>query len=976
MITWSWCCVCELEPDPVAGCTSCLEHMTLPERREVLRTVFKRRCGNSGSPNAMRAHGKGVASPPHLQELMLNLHDMVWPLREAAPPNDRYGHKFKVHRWMLVGKQVCRESFLAACGVSDSMLRTVKSFAECGVGPAALASKQSALRMCAVLKQVKDGTGRVVTQKRGIATQWWKRQLMVMDWMPNENCVVFRGPPWKHMHEQVYMKEVRPEDALSRKTWMTAREDALKQLERELPGARPGLACKRSARHSKFPECSECAKLRKRYLELAADAKVDPKLLKEAIDAMEAHRAVWSRDRELAINMRNHCFLCEGADTAYEQDDKCGSFWLQAPVDSSGRMAKDLAKAVYPFAIQGNIMCGTGGIVRLGVIPKNVKCGSNFGLTNLLIVLLRKKEKGGLPKKLIRHTDGGPDNVCWTTHVFHWLLVYLGVFDDLMWFRFDSGHSHTEVADRLFSCLKHIFERDDASRVHGVQDFVDLEAQVAKALETCKETVQLEFNFANFDFKEYFKNTCENDFHGYGLVNVFQYTYRETLWQHGGVHVSYKTRLSDEYAMKPHNEGTPLTTTAMGVLFVMKPPDLRYEPHREAFSDPKSNAKRDSTADDSHSKPTDSCKEILSKQPENNVGPRARKTWYALWKFHSTYGHAGQIPNFDGTAQKIVYTYKGGEPPTKPFLPANDDAAIALSGAPFLFKDAIQKLADLTRRPNINYNPFTQAPPVNWVQPAATAEPAPAAPAAGDSSGVQDHEVTHAGYKRTQMVADDLKADDHQWAGEQNSRLDAADIEAGKLYIVQLEVRDGEFWVGLVATKESTTAVNVAGTAEPGWECSWFGRNSHGFKWPKHVGFKPWVGQGLEGGETEFLPSDSFLLKVLGRDLTSGSKIEGDEPLEGASVRTSPCLNDNFMVRLRLFCSLHRLIATSAREPKERDDGSRRKATVPPARKRQATAAAPAAAAGAGAKRPNPRAGTSAETSAAVQRPRRSGSSS
>ena len=86
----------------------------------------------------MRAHGKGVASPPHLQELMLNLHDMVWPLREAAPPNDRYGHEFKVHRWMLVGKQVCRESFLAACGVSDSMLRTVKSFAECGVGhPAA-----------------------------------------------------------------------------------------------------------------------------------------------------------------------------------------------------------------------------------------------------------------------------------------------------------------------------------------------------------------------------------------------------------------------------------------------------------------------------------------------------------------------------------------------------------------------------------------------------------------------------------------------------------------------------------------------------------------------------------------------------------------------------------------------------------------------------------------------------------------------
>ena len=35
--------------------------------------------------------------------------------------------------------------------------------------------------------------------------------------------------------------------------------------------------------------------------------------------------------------------------------------------------------------------------------------------------------------------DGGSDNVSALTHVFHWLLVYLGVFDEILWFRFEAG---------------------------------------------------------------------------------------------------------------------------------------------------------------------------------------------------------------------------------------------------------------------------------------------------------------------------------------------------------------------------------------------------------------------------------------------------------------------------------------------------------------------------------------------------------
>ena len=31
--------------------------------------------------------------------------------------------------------------------------------------------------------------------------------------------------------------------------------------------------------------------------------------------------------------------------------------------------------------------------------------------------------------------------------LFHWLLVWIGAFEELVWFRFDAGHSHTELAD-------------------------------------------------------------------------------------------------------------------------------------------------------------------------------------------------------------------------------------------------------------------------------------------------------------------------------------------------------------------------------------------------------------------------------------------------------------------------------------------------------------------------------------------------
>ena len=42
-------------------------------------------------------------------------------------------------------------------------------------------------------------------------------------------------------------------------------------------------------------------------------------------------------------------------------------------------------------------------------------------------------------KRLLRHTDGSPDNVAKMTHIFHWLLVLPWLlWEEVTWFMFES----------------------------------------------------------------------------------------------------------------------------------------------------------------------------------------------------------------------------------------------------------------------------------------------------------------------------------------------------------------------------------------------------------------------------------------------------------------------------------------------------------------------------------------------------------
>ena len=148
--------------------------------------------------------------------------------------------------------------------------------------------------------------------------------------------------------------------------------------------------------------------------------------------------------------------------------------------------------------------------------------------------------------RCIRHTDGGPDNVSIVTHFIHWLLVYLGVFNEFIWFRFKAGHSHTEVADRLFSVIKSLFESDGANRVLPIEDFPSLIPKIEAAFKDEVESCTFNWNFANWDLRDMMDNmkVVSSSLKGISTKMVYRYTYDPELVEHGCVCVQYKTNVS------------------------------------------------------------------------------------------------------------------------------------------------------------------------------------------------------------------------------------------------------------------------------------------------------------------------------------------------------------------------------------------------------------------------------------------------
>lgn len=69
-------------------------------------------------------------------------------------------------------------------------------------------------------------------------------------------------------------------------------------------------------------------------------------------------------------------------------------------------------------------------------------------------------------------------------------------------------HSHTEIADRLFSLMKKLFETDSAARVCGVGCPTELTSKLDAVFADCKEEFLLEFNWANWDIEDWLQKMC------------------------------------------------------------------------------------------------------------------------------------------------------------------------------------------------------------------------------------------------------------------------------------------------------------------------------------------------------------------------------------------------------------------------------------------------------------------------------------
>jgi hypothetical protein len=64
-------------------------------------------------------------------------------------------------------------------------------------------------------------------------------------------------------------------------------------------------------------------------------------------------------------------------------------------------------------------------------------------------------------------------------------------------------HSHTEIADRLFSLMKRLFESDSRARVGGIGSVESLAQGIQAEFETCPESFVMDYNWANWNLEQW-----------------------------------------------------------------------------------------------------------------------------------------------------------------------------------------------------------------------------------------------------------------------------------------------------------------------------------------------------------------------------------------------------------------------------------------------------------------------------------------
>ena len=796
------------------------------------------------------------------------VHSAVWELRKPLPaPQHEDGHLFKVPEWRLGGpggKVVCKKAFIAAIGGTANAHREALTLTIAGKEPSDAKAYKAASLAVKQLHKVESVRGQW-------AQSWWKQHLMWQDWLPNEMSIQYRGPTWEQVYKDFYLPNAtRVKLILKPKQWMRNRNNAVAQLQAEwFPHVTDQkLTVVRSARHSKFPECTDCQKLRTEYKKLACNPRAPTTQISAAYQKMAAHANQWQQDRETAIDLRRR-YSNITSTWRYSVDDKCGSFWQAMPVSITGRDTKENAKNKYRFAVHANVVCGEGGHKQFTFVPKNISTGANFGLTNLLMTIFLAIKTGNLKpdtKNFIRHTDGGPDNVSVVTHFTHWLLVYLGVFDTFEWFRFKAGHSHTEVADRLFSIIKRLFESDGAHRVNPIESFPDLIGKIEHEFQKEAESCIFNWNFANWDLRKLMAemNCVSSKLSGISSKMVYQYTFVEALWEHGCVLVQYKSNISWTGNARDA-EWSPLTrvtklmnvgnedgepepvecnvSRAKGVRFVSRPPDLRIRPRLEPF---------DQKADKFG--PDKQCSAVLNKR-SSELSAASKSFWKCLSKFHSVHGDV---------AERV---------PDMPHTINTEEHSFTFDGSPRPFVDVMKAIMRFPR-PLLPSDPFTSEPAESWEDALAKSAKEPCGECSSSAAGTSSEELRDP--RRENTVTDlehteaarrkDLRAlAEEEFAEETPTRVEEVILE--DLYLCELEEAEHGLRLGLgMPIKKGPRSEE----GQPTWTVEWFKiQSKKGWK-TKCIKFEEHKLRGKR--QTDDLETKSFRLHIDDSDLTKAGK--------------------------------------------------------------------------------------------------------
>ena len=130
--------------------------------------------------------------------------------------------------------------------------------------------------------------------------------------------------------------------------------------------------------------------------------------------------------------------------------------------------------------------------------------------------------------------------------------------------------------------------------------------------------------------------------------------------------------------------------------------------------------------------------------------------------------------------------------------------------------------------------------------------------------------VSHAGYPKAQQDRHGSELSFEEWTKSFPGRVE--EVKAERLYIVKLDKADGEFRLGLVASKGKVLEAaddEENGELAPHIQSLWFERCSAKGAWGANPEFEHYM-DGEERIE-DALPTESFLLEVEDSDLTDGS---------------------------------------------------------------------------------------------------------